>query len=245
MANFIQSSQKQKSSKGLAATVFFLMLIMSVAALASLYYFEEQTVMSLKEENEAMQKKNKDDEDTFQFEKDELVLQMKTAKEELKALEESTSTGSLKTFGDQVAITAEIPKTWSAFVNPENIAQNSLPDSPTASISNEGISFGDSSAGQVDIYYAEDDIVDELINAEKDGEGIDLSEEIVGGKNAQVLTFDKNEDAKLGGGGKKYFLKLEGRVKTLVIHKQTAGDTEYEEAFDAFIAKVQVKYDEE
>lgn len=242
MPEFIQSApERPRQGRVLAGVIFFVMLILGAAGIGAVYYLEEQKVSQLQDEVTALDKKNEDDAAKTDVEKEELELQLETAQEELRAQEEQSN--SFKSFGDQVAVTAEVPSAWSVFINPENIGQTSLPDRPTASIAPDKVAFGDSNAGQIDFYYAENNLVEELIAAEETDE-TERIEEIVGGESVQVLVSPVSESGdanKEASGGKTYFIPLEQRVKTLIIRKQSKGDSDYEDDFDLFLSKIQIQ----
>ncbi|MBU1119016.1 hypothetical protein KKH43_04000 [Patescibacteria group bacterium] len=142
--------------------------------------------------------------------------------------------------------TAEVPDTWSVTTISESIGENSLPDLPTQAISPSDVSFGDIHAGQVDFFYAQNDIVDTLIEEEKnqdDSVKTTWTTEDIAGFEAQVVEYDPNSDIK-GAGSKKYFVTLDGvdvsgfDVKTMMMYVHGDDDPEYQAELEKFFQSI-------
>lgn len=144
----------------------------------------------------------------------------------------------------------EVPEDWSVTLNPESVGivgTNKLPDFPMLSVGQTDVAYGDTNWSQVDFYYSQDDIIDQLI---KDNEGFEPSDgettEKVAGLPARVFTYslDGGQVTKAGTGGKSYYIRLPQNpygTKTLYIHKQALGDEEFEAGFQHLLQSMNIQ----
>lgn len=239
----MEEQKKQKQGGMLAGTVLIMLIIAAVAAIA-VYAVQQAKIDSLSEEIGAVERKAEDEEKKYKEEKEELEESLADLRDEIFQEKERKQIAKQKTFKDFVAITAEIPETWSMFVNPSFVGDSDLANRPTSAISAGNIQYGDWNAEQIDFYYAKEDIVDKLFEAEKEIEGAVFTTENIAGLTASVVTYEiekKGEPTKEKTGGKKYFLRLNNDyVKTLVIVKQAELDAEFEESFDTLTSRMQI-----
>ncbi len=134
---------------------------------------------------------------------------------------------------------AEVPSNWSIYINGEN-SFDSLGDRPTYAVGQDSVAFGDTNWNQVDFYFVQNDIIDDLIKKAKaeDSDSQRWTKETIDGVTADVYTMplDNGQVTKGGSGGKLYYIRLPytsaGSAKTLFIRKQALGD----EAFEAGVS---------
>jgi hypothetical protein len=141
---------------------------------------------------------------------------------------------------------SEVPKNWSILKIPEMVGSNQLLGMPTGAIGKTDITHGDLNWEQVNLYFASQDIIDDLIQESKNNKyntNSTWTTEIIDGIKAEVNIYPLDEQgsvSKGGTGGKRYFLSLPDNynIKTLVIWKQTKGGSEFEAGFKHFLNNI-------
>lgn len=162
--------------------------------------------------------------------------------------QQNTSVGEYKKF-EVAGFESEIPSDWSLVFNGERLITPEFGEyilnNPVASFGIDKVMYGDIAWEQVDVFIAEQDLINKLVPEDRssNAEG-KWSTENVGGKEAIVFiaNLDNGQVTKGGTGGKTYYFRLAGILKTLVISKQSLGGNEFEQVFDHFIKTAKFVY---
>jgi hypothetical protein len=211
-------------------------LVTSILTGGLVFWSQNQKIDLKKQEIEDLEKLNEDLQKTSQ----------KIDESETKiASTEKTTYKKISFLSNE--INSLIPSNWSVFQSEENIGAKTLSDLPLVSISQDKVKFGDINWSQIDIFFTENNITEQLVqeeeNLNKEANKGTWSKEKIGKIEADVITYplDNNQATKEKTGGKKYFLTLENGLsaKTMVISKQAKGNQEFEDGFEKFIKSLE------
>ncbi len=245
--NPLQINNSKEGSRNILILISAVILS-SIIVGGTIYLWQNSKVTSLYKESLNIQQSLKNQIVTLKESNN--TLQLKLNKQKIEGFPGSSQNSDYKEFKmlyyASDSVTAEIPETWSVYKNPENLGENELLHTPTASIGSDDVEFGDLNWYQIDLHYTINNITQSLVEeAKKTNYGSTWSNTNISGINADVQTFplDNGNVTKGGTGGKSYFLSLPDAydVKTLVITKQAQGDEEFENGFEHFIETLTFK----
>lgn len=162
-----------------------------------------------------------------------------------KELSDTPFTTQTKKLNIYSLMSVDIPSSWSSIVNSNEINYDEDPsepyyyNKPIASFAPDSVTYTDSHGTQIDIYGSAYDLTKQFENKEP---GQKYYEITVGGiKGLEIIEpLDNGEVTKAGSGGTIIVLRLTNNetYKTIIIHKQFLGSTEFENNFKQIISSV-------